>query len=309
MLDGVIALALAALALSGCPHDASLGSVRFERAGKTHEVSLATCADRVQGKARPVRRPPVRDSRYVATVRASGHGTTAKQTLWVTDLRTRRSRPVFSARRADVVVPLHVGGGHVFFAIDPDGSASIAADGLILRELPVTGGPAHALGVMLPYRDYLTWCGDRLVWIEGNDRIAVHAKRVVTAGPPDWKARPLWRDSSLSFSTPACPPDGRSVAVLSQRSSLDANFFHTRWQLWRVGLDGSRRLLDAPPPGWADESPQWSSDGRSLLFGRERNGYGGLMLWRNGKVIGPFANLGYSLGFYGHHDWEVAWSA
>ena len=99
------------------------------------------------------------------------------------------------------------------------------------------------------------------------------------------------------------------VAVLSQRSSLDANFFHTRWQLWRVGLDGSRRLLDAPPPGWADESPQWSSDGRSLLFGRERNGYGGLMLWRNGKVIGPFANLGYSLGFYGHHDWEVAWSA
>ena len=95
--------------------------------------------------------------------------------------------------------------------------------------------------------------------------------------------------------------------MLRQRSSIDANFFATRWQLWRVGLNGSHALLDAPTPGFADEQPTWSPDGRSLLFVRERKGYGQLMLLRAHTLYGPFANLGYSLGYYGHHDWGLAW--
>ena len=97
------------------------------------------------------------------------------------------------------------------------------------------------------------------------------------------------------------------MAVLAQRSSVVATFFATRWRLWRVGLDGSRRLLDTPPPGWADAAPQWSRDGRSLLFMRERNGYGRIMLLRDGTVYGPIVSLGYNLGFYGHHDREIVW--
>lgn len=314
----MIALALAAVALAGCPHDASLGSVQFARAGSIHNVSLATCTDRVIGKARP-HPAPVRSSRYVATVRASGHGTTAKQTIWVTDLRTQRRRAVFTELEYHTTVTglgskgpielLAVGGDSVFFAIDPDSSASIASDGLLLRQVPVTGGRAHVLGVMLPYRDYLTWCGGRLVWIEGSDRIAVHAKRLVVSEAPSWKPEPLVADPSLSFSSPACAPDGTAVAVLAQRSSADARFFDTRWQLWRVGLDGMRRVLDKPPAGFADESPVWARSRDAVLFVRERNGYGRLMVWDTGKVIGPFASLGYSLGYYGHHDWGVAWSA
>jgi hypothetical protein len=124
---------------------------------------------------------------------------------------------------------------------------------------------------------------------------------------PDWRPRALLDDRNLSFATPACTPDGRAVAVLAQRSSVVATFFATRWRLWRVGLDGSRRLLDTPPPGWADAAPQWSRDGRSLLFMRERNGYGRIMLLRDGTVYGPIASLGYNLGFYGHHDREIVW--
>jgi hypothetical protein len=314
----VFALALAALALAGCPHDASLGSVQFARAGLVHNVSLATCTDRTIGTAHP-RSAPVRSSRYVATVRASGHGKTAKQVIWVTDLRTHRRRSVFTETEYYKVVSglrspgpielLAVGGDNVFFAVDPDGSGSIAADGLLLRQVPVTGGRAHTLGVMLPYADYLTWCGGRLVWIEGRDRVAIHAKQLVASSAPDWKPRPLIADRSLSFSSPACSPDGTAVAVLAQRSGVDAGFFHTRWQLWRVGLDGTRAVLDRPPPGFADESPAWARDRDALLFVRERNGYGRLMLWSTGKTIGPFGNLGYSAGYYGHHDWDVAWSA
>ena len=75
----------------------------------------------------------------------------------------------------------------------------------------------------------------------------------------------------------------------------------------RAKGDGSRTPLDRPPRGYADESPLWSRDGRSLLFVRERKGVGTLMLWRAGVPAARIADLGYSLGFYGHHDWEFDW--
>ena len=139
------------------------------------------------------------------------------------------------------------------------------ADGLVLRVVSTTGGPVHKLGVALAYPDYFAWCGGRLVYVAGKDRVAIHAKRLLAASPPDWRPSPLWDD-------------------------------------------GTRLELDAPPPGWADEAPRWSRDGRSLLFVRERKGYGRVMLLRDSHVLGPVANLGFGMGFYGHHDWQLSWS-
>jgi hypothetical protein len=306
-----------------CPHDSSLGSVEFTRAGRTQVVSLTTCADRVAGRAAPVAATPVRtpNGRFVVRVRSTGAGRSAKQTIWVKDAMTGRSHPVFSeteyykqigpGETPGPIVLLRISndGRWIFFTIDPGGSGSIAADGLDLRVVSATGGRVSKLGVALPAADYLAPCGGGLVFAGGGDRVAIHAKRLLVARPPLWRPRPLWDDRTLSFGSLACAPDGRSVAVLSQRSSNNAYFFATRWRLWRVSLDGTHTLLDAPPPGSADESPQWSRDGRSLLFVRERNGYGQLMLRHAGQTIGPFANLGYSLGFYGHHVWRVEWSA
>ena len=116
-------------------------------------------------------------------------------------------------------------------------------------------------------------------------------------------------DRRRSFGSLWCAPDQRSVAVLSQSSRADAGFFSTRRRLWQVSLDGSRQLLDTPPPGSADESPQWSRDGRSILLVREHNGYGQLMLRRTGHIVGPLASLVYNLGYCGHHDWGLHWSA
>jgi dipeptidyl aminopeptidase/acylaminoacyl peptidase len=308
---------------AACPHDASLGTVRFNRAGKTHVVSLATCSDRVAGRAAPFAQTPLRsaEGRFVASVRASGSGRSSRQTIWVTDLRTQRSHAVTSETEyytrigpgdtPGPIVPLgwSTDDRWIFFTIDPGGSGSIAADGLDLRVVAAAGGAVSKLGIMLADSDYLRWCGGELAFVGGADRVATHAKRLLAARPPEWRPRPLWNDRSRSFGSIACAPNQRSVAVLSQHSSDDANFFSTRWQLWQVGLDGSHTLLDAPPPGFADESAQWSRDGRSLLFVRERNGYGRLMLHRAGHVVGPFANLGYSLGYYGHHQWRLRWSA
>jgi hypothetical protein len=246
----VVPLVLAALALGGCPHDASLGSVTFVRADATHRVSLADCADRVVPPA-PKRQPAVPwlspDARFAATIRATGTGRSAKQTIWVTDRRSGRARPVFSETQyyahigpGDTPGPIELLGWSgddrwVLFTIDPGGSGSIAADGLILRVVSAAGGAVHRLGVMLPYPDYLAWCGNRVVFTSGADRIATHAKRLLAAGPPDWRPRALWKDPAQSFGSLACAPDGRSIAVLSQRSSTNPSFFSTRWQLWQVG--------------------------------------------------------------------------
>jgi hypothetical protein len=92
--------------------------------------------------------------------------------------------------------------------------------------------------------------------------------------------------------------------VQSQRESDNASFFATRWALWRVGLDGTRRRrLTSPPTGDADESPRFAADHRTLLFVRSRKGVGRLYALRNRRVVGPLLSLGYSLGYYGHQAW------
>jgi dipeptidyl aminopeptidase/acylaminoacyl peptidase len=263
----VLALGLAALALAGCPNDASLGTVTFVRGADVYEVSLSDCIERVLRTPRPRRLLP---DRLVAPG--------GKYAVW--------SRPVRSN--------------------------SLAADGVGLYVSETrTDGRLFRLGTALAYPDYRTWCGSTLVFVGGGNRLAAWNKRLLVAQPPRWKPRPLWRDARRAFGSVTCAPDGESVAVLSQPAVQDANFFHTRWQLWRVGLDGTRRLLDSPPDGWADESPRWSRDGRSLLFVREQRGRGELTLWHMGRVTGPIAVLGYKLGYYGHRDWwkGATWSA
>jgi hypothetical protein len=196
------------------------------------------------------------------------------------------------------------------FAIDPDASASMAADGLLLRAVPIAGGGPRSVAFGLMYGDYRTWCGDRLVLTAGGDRIAPDRKRLMVAGPPSWHARPLARAPGRSFGAVTCAPDGKSVVAQLQRQSVDARFFDTSWALWRIGLDGSMKQLTHPPKGYADESPRFSRDGRTLMFVRSRKGVGKLYALRNGKLVGPLLGLGYSLGFYGHQDWwqSMSWS-
>jgi hypothetical protein len=172
-------------------------------------------------------------------------------------------------------------------------SSSLAADGVALAV-----NARVVVQTMLGYPDYVTRCGSALVVVAGGDRIATRNKRLLVLSPPRRRPRKLWRAPRRAFGSVACAPDGRSVVVLSQPASGDASFFHAHWSLWRVGLDGSRRLVDAPPAGSADESPRFGTHGR-LFFVRERRGHGTLRL----LGTGPIADLGFSLGYYGHTDW------
>jgi len=187
----------------------------------------------------------------------------------------------------------------ILYSVDPYGSASIPADGLQMTALPVNGGRSHTLPLALTYADYRAWCGNRLVMTAGGDRIAVHAKRLIVTGPPNWTSHRLVPDPRMSFGSLVC--DGGGVIVQAQPSSTDANFFHTQWSLYRVGLDGSMTQLTHPPAGYADESPQVA--GGVVYFVRSSHGNGKLYALQGGRLVGPLLSLGYSLGFYGHQAW------
>jgi hypothetical protein len=310
-MDGVRALPLVAvlLALAGsstagragtpCPRNARVGSIEFVRGGQLHRLSLADCSDRaVHGRLRSRLRVPsdvvVRDRSL--WLRRSSRLVRLTRPLPRDDGLTRWPDPVSASPDGRWLVWRA--------AID---SGSLSSDGLPLFVTRLArGGETHALAARaLAYDDYLSWCGSTLAYVAGFDRIATHDKRLLIAAPPDWRPHPLWSDAGRAFGSVACAPDGRSVAVLSQPASDDANFFHTRWQLWQVGRDSSRRLSDRPPSGYADESPTWVGD--ALAFVRERQGRGTVWLRYRGRLYGPLASLGYSLGYYGHHDWGLMW--
>jgi hypothetical protein len=293
-----VLLALAASSATAAPPRAACnglhGSIRYVRGEKTHAVVLGSCTDRLVKAAAGRTR--------VAGVTTTGR-TPGVQRLYV------HGRLVFTSWETGPFVPLEVSGDGrwLFFFVDEYGASSAVLDGVPLLVVSTGGGPVHDLGVTLPYVYSLAWCGGKLVYTPGSDRVAIDGKRLAVATPPEWRPHPLWNDAARTFGSPACEPGHDAVAVLTQHTSTNARFFATRWRLWRVGLNGSRRLLDTPPPGWADEQPVWSPRGDAIAFVRERNGYGRIMIRYNGHLLGPMAQLGYGLGYYGHHDWGLAW--
>ena len=331
----------AVTAAFACRPEPGLGSVALARRGALHVVDLSTCRDRIvgpggrgqvmfgrDGRARliPFRglwRVTTPDGALSAEVRSSGSGKSAKQTIWITNRRTHRSHPVFSETQwyktigpgetPGPIMLLGISSDYrwVFFTIDPGGSGSIAADGLTLRVVSTARGHPFRIARMLVYRDYLTWCGNRLVFTSGIDRVATNRKRLMVASPPRWRPRPLVAAAGRSWGSVACAADGHSLVAQSQKQSSNPSFFATHWALWRVGLDGSTRRLTSPPRDYADESPRLSRDGRSLVFVRSHKGTGKLYALRASRLAGPLLLFGNSLGYYGHHDWWFAadWSA
>ena len=310
----MVAAAVAAAALS-CHPEPGVGTLTYTRRGRQHALDLATCRDRSlrpsTSKPRPFVSP---DGRFVAAAVAKRQGDEGTNAIVVRNRSTGARRTVYlvheSYRRTPAGAPGPIvlsrwsgDGRWLFFAIDPQGSNSIAADGLLLQVVSTSGGPPHRLGMTLGYADYMTWCSGRLVFTGGGNRLATTNKQLLIASPPAWRARPLIRTPKRAWGSAACAPDGRSVVTQSQPTSEDYNFSATRWELWRIGMNGSQRRLTSPPPLSADESPRFSRDGRSIFFVRSRRGVGSLFALRGERLSGPLLQVGYSLGYYGHRCW------
>ena len=196
----------------------------------------------------------------------------------------------------------------ILSTIDPQGSASLIADGIETRAVRATGGRSYAVASGLGYADYRAWCASNLLIVTaGGDRIASDNKRLIVTGPPSWHARLLVNEPTRAFGSVACAPDGESVVVQETPQSLDGSFFHTKWRLWRIWFsNGSQKRLTTPPAGYVDESPHFSPDERTIYFVRSKRGSGQLYALRGGEVIGPLLSLGYSMGYYGANAWPYS---
>jgi hypothetical protein len=320
----VVAAVAASVAIS-CSPAGRLGTIAYMRGPRQHLVDLGTCRDRVvPGRVPPRRRGLLSpDGRYTAGIVAVHPKGAARgsMTIVVRDRRTGTTRDVHRVPERYAGFPQGAPGPigllgwsrdsrWIFFYIDPMGSASILADGALVRVVPVSGGRAHVLGTMLPYPGYSTWCGGRLVLTMGGDRITMRSKRLVTTGPPDWKLTPLTDDPTRSWSATTCAPDGKNLIAESQPSVPPNDNLKPSWSLWRVGLDGTTTRLTRPPRGLSDESPSISRDGGAILFVRERNGRGTLFVLRNGRTQ-ALLPLPPRLEYYGYTDWwqSMTWSA
>lgn len=190
----------------------------------------------------------------------------------------------------------------ILYALDPMGSASLAADGLTLQAVPARGGRSHTVSSGLTYASYRSWCDARtLVVTAGGDRIANHDKRLIVTGPPSWKARPLVAAPGRAFGSVAC--DGASVVVQEEpQGGVDESSAASHWQLWRITLGGKATRLTSPRSGSSDDSPQVARDG-TVYFVRSRNDHGTLYALRGGKLVGPLIDLGVGRNYYGHRDW------
>ena len=207
-------------------------------------------------------------------------------------------------------------GRAVFFWPFVDHAISANLDGLPLEV--VTGSapsPRRIVPAMLAIRGYLSWCGHGLVAAAGFDRMATLHKSLIVAAPPRWRTRTLARAGPLSWISPACSPDGRTVAAAAGPNREDVPFGREARSIWLVRLDGRLRTRLTPPPprGESDEVPQWSADGRFIVFVRagpttkSAAARGRLYLVETTgrhRLYGPLADLGLGSNYYGEYGWS-----
>jgi hypothetical protein len=320
----VVAVAVAAAAALSCSPAGGLGTIAYMDGTRQHIVDLDTCRDRiVAGRVPPRPRGLISpDGRYragIVTVHPKG-AARGSMTIVIHDRRTGATHAVhrvaerYAGFPAGAPGPIGLLGWSqdsrwIFFYVDPMGSASLLADGAIVRVASISTGRVLVLGTMLPYPGYSTWCGGKLVLTMGGDRISMRNKRLVTTGPHGWRLTPLTHDPKRSWSATACTPDGMSLIAESQPSVAPNDNRKPGWSLWRIGLDGKTTRLTHPPRGYSDESPSISRDGAAILFVRERNGKGTLFAYRNGRVH-ALLPLPQRLEYFGYTDWwqSMTWS-
>ncbi len=209
----------------------------------------------------------------------------------------------------------------LLFQVDPNYSASIAADGLPLYSVSLHGKP-KLLTPTLGYGDWLSWApsGADLLVVSGTGREIWTGKSLRLCNASTGACQAVSTPKGSVALDPAWSPNGKQIAYVlahdagkvSGFSSAKANaaWVATR-VLWVADSAGAgAHALDSAGSGVYQ--PTWAQGGDSLFYIRDNT------LWRVGagdgaptKVVGPFpsAPLAYPFGYYGHLTWtdQLVW--
>jgi Tol biopolymer transport system component/DNA-binding CsgD family transcriptional regulator len=221
-------------------------------------------------------------------------------------------------------------GQDVYFWRSPIFSASIQADGLPLWVVPAAGGDARDLGVRtLTYADYVDASGSNVVIAGGGGRES-WTRKSITVIDQNGVLRDL-TPANMAGISPAWSPDGMRIAYVAAPDAPevvggDPSFAAmSQRRIWLTSADGAfqRRLTDDT---YAEERPEWSRDGRFVLFVRPANAEAALSTGSGavciadaatGKVTQlvdavslvpvapvPGAVPNPLIGYYGHIEWQ-----
>ncbi|HWW53952.1 MAG TPA: hypothetical protein VNY84_09290 [Acidimicrobiales bacterium] len=154
--------------------------------------------------------------------------------------------------------------------IDPQHSASLAADGLSLVAVGLDAGArAHSLATTLGYPSWLSWSpdGHHLVVVEGSDRRTWTAKHLTVCDAHTGGCHPLAAAAGTVAIDPAWSPDGTRIAFVRAGDAPAVGGESAAWaasrQLWTAKPDGSDATRLAPDLTGVN-GPRWSPDGTRL---------------------------------------------
>ncbi|MBX6772609.1 MAG: PD40 domain-containing protein [Chloroflexi bacterium] len=206
--------------------------------------------------------PPVRAARIVR-VRADGSDT----------------QEVYSAGRPASSGLLVAGwapdGAFILFWTVPGFSASLLADGAPLLMVPAAGGtPVQLTGAMLAHPDLLDWspASRQLAIVDGGGRETWSSKFIALGRPSAPLRRVTGPGQAVLF--PSWSPDGRQIAFTSGSAAPGlpggdpALRAMAGRRIWVMAADGSGQHPLTTDPRYRDEHPEWSANGRAILFAR-----------------------------------------
>jgi len=185
-----------------------------------------------------------------------------------------------------------------------------------LDVVPAGGGNwQNVFNPVLPYADFMTWCGRDLAFAGGSRGQPSKGDQILVSGPPDWRFHNLSADFIRSWIWPACSPSGAWIAATATPNRAETPPGYGVRSLWLLSTGGKdrRRLTDVTDAAF--EASRWSSDGRFLMVvrrGLQQSSAGQMLLIpidpRTGKprkIVGPVAELGKGSGPPGHPDWSA----
>lgn len=195
---------------------------------------------------------------------------------------------------------------------DPQGSASIAADGLPLDALAGPGQSAHQVAETLVRSDWLDpGPGTEVALVGGGDRVEWDGKTVATCTPYTCTSVPepsgtVTVDPALSGHGTLAYVEGSASQSFDSGPSQVAAWEdgHTLWTL----APGSKTPTEVQGALGAN-APQWSADGQQILFVRDGSLY--LIPAAGGKAVEVATPLTEPTSYYGQVEWltQFVWSS